>query len=463
MDQLHTISRPIFAAEKLEVRRLDYFALPEEFHRLFRTYDRQFAASYGMPNKGLKTLRNSAWTKNNQLSSSLLRTAASFRTSELRYAIESCTKALCCAEIHTDQVSMVYYKRANYYYQMNSYHQALVDIELAHKAGCSAALKLELEILQGLCQKFISDESYKTALASKNKLETEENNSIPCLADELEIATNEQFGRHIVAKRNIGVNKIISAEENFASINVHDAGPMCYTCSVDSTNFIPCPDCADVVFCSLNCMQSNLVHKIDCQTTYHRMTSELQYNIRTILMAVTAFPNIEMLMTFVQECVISAELPKSVNDLPSKYGLYLKLSKSPLKKDVMLDSYEVFEMILTIPAIERLFDSEQKQRFLMCLCAHHLAINRLNSFGDEESASIFSVSSLYNHSCAPNLSIMHIANWMFCKTNRKIEKGEQLFISYLGDYTDQPTEWRRDELKSLFQFECKCSKCTMNK
>lgn len=37
--------------------------------------------------------------------------------------------------------------------------------------------------------------------------------------------------------------------------------------------------------------------------------------------------------------------------------------------------------------------------------------------------------------------------------------GQQLFISYLGDFEDQTTKQRQNELKSRYLFECECDKC----
>lgn len=54
--------------------------------------------------QGLETLQNASWTKNNEVSSSMLHTATISKGCDLRYAIESCTKALCFAEPGTELV-----------------------------------------------------------------------------------------------------------------------------------------------------------------------------------------------------------------------------------------------------------------------------------------------------------------------------------------------------------------------
>lgn len=409
----------------------------------------------------LITLQNLAWTKSNAQSSKLLRTAEIFRTSELlHYAIECCTKALAFAEKGTDQVSMAFAERAKYFYYMKSSQKALNDIRLAREADCSKRFELELKILQEKIERseqmnedkaeIIPDIQLKLSLAGKM--------NYPCLANSLEIVENELFGRHIIAKCDIGMNQIVSIEEVFAGIHDYDAEPTCYTCSTRSKNFIPCPNCADVYFCDSQCMQSNAFHIFDCQTAYHRMPQHIRYNIRTILIAMSAFAaNIDDLMSFVEQCVSSDNLPRTVNDLQSKYWFYLKLHKSPMKEEIEQFTGIIFKYIMAIPKIKNLFDSERKRRFLLGLLSHHYAINIINSFGDETSLCIFAVSSFFNHSCAPNLANQQRANLMYCRTSRPIQKGEQLFISYLDN--DQPTESRKNILRTSFHFECKCSKC----
>lgn len=410
----------------------------------------------------METSKNSIWSKSNELSSALLNTAAIFQRSnyhEVRCAIESCTRALCCAETGTDHVPMAFENRANCFYQLELYGQALADIELAFQAGCTENSMLKLEEIRVDCQQMKGSIRTGQSMAeSIRKLDLEADQHFPCIANVLTIANNKRFGRHIIARCDIGVGQTVLVEEYFASVSDSEAELICYTCMAKSKNFIPCPYCADVVFCSRNCMRLNVIHKMDCNTTYHRMPLDVQFTIRTILIAVSMFDsNIDNLMALVEHSFDSSDLPESATELQSKYRLFLKLQKFPrMGRNA---TRETFRMIMTIQLIEDLFDSAPKQRFLEKLLSHHSAIIGLNSFGDETSTSISVVASLLNHSCLPNLLHKNIGNWIICKTARPIMKGEQLFISYLGD-CNEPTEWRQKELQWIFQFECECPRCS---
>lgn len=116
-------------------------------------------------------------------------------------------------------------------------------------------------------------------------------------------------------------------------------------------------------------------------------------------------------------------------------------------------------LYLIIPSVNIAFDSESKQRFLLHLILHHLAINVTNAIESEFTASIGAVLSLFNHSCAPNLYNYSVDNRKLCITIRPVKKGEQLFISYLGPDDEQTAKQRQHLLKSKWNFECKCDKC----
>lgn len=411
--------------------------------------------------EALQTEQRNNFTKSNEKSSALLHEGSQFfQESDFYRAIESYTKSLCFAESGSENMSMAFENRANCFYQLKLYDQALTDIELALEAGCTENALLKLEKLRVNCQQMKPVNGASQSIAeSIRKLDLEANRNFPCIADALTITNNERFGRHIIAKYDIGVGQNVLMEDSFASINSSTV-QMCYTCLGEEKNFIPCPECTDVVFCNNECMRSNLVHKMDCQTPYHRMPYKVQFIIQTILVAVASFPDVDSLMTFVEDCIGSDDLPESVKDQKSKYRLYLKLKKTLLNEKIaLLDVHDIFKLIMLIPSIEARFDSERKQRFLVHLLLHHLAINVINGYESETTTSIGAVLCLFNHSCAPNLFNYAVEDRKFCVTIRPVKKGGQLFISYLGRCAGEPARQRQYELKSRWHFECKCDRC----
>lgn len=90
---------------------------------------------------------------------------------------------------------------------------------------------------------------------------------------------------------------------------------------------------------------------------------------------------------------------------------------------------------------------------------------------DRVGTALFLQSSLLNHSCVPNLDISFTSGEshghpdralrLNAISNRDIEAGEQLFISYVdadtGEFADG--ENRRAWLRAAYGFECRCPRC----
>lgn len=369
---------------------------------------------------------NSTSSKSNEKSSDYLQYADQFyQHLDFECAMHNYTKALCYAEIGTANVSMALANRAQCFFQMKQYDRAMVDINLALEAGCTTkGLMSNLRKLQDVCQAAIDvDERVRKADERQYQLDFEEHTKFPCLANVANVQQNAKFGKHIVAKQDIDVGKVVLVEENFVSVAQCDERT-CYTCLAESKNFIACPCCTDVVFCDEKCMNSNETHRLECHTIYHEMAYKMQFIIRTVLVATTAFPSIDHLMTFVEDHIGRETLPKPLTDLQSKYSLYFMLKKFPLGGNAINDVHNLLESAMAIPSVRQTFATLQHKRFLMHLLLHHLAANINNGYENDHTTSIGLVLCLFNHSCAPNLFNCAIDNKKICVTIRPVKKGK---------------------------------------
>ncbi|CUI14661.1 Hypothetical protein, putative [Bodo saltans] len=90
--------------------------------------------------------------------------------------------------------------------------------------------------------------------------------------------------------------------------------------------------------------------------------------------------------------------------------------------------------------------------------------NLLHSSG----VALYSIGSKFNHSCTPNVRFLPSprnrveALAVLCTSQGVVERGEELFISYvdLDSKLMQRTAERRDELLRHYGFHCLCSRCT---
>lgn len=230
---------------------------------------------------------------------------------------------------------------------------------------------------------------------------------------------------------------------------------MCYTCFRVCMTCLACPNCSDMTFCSVDCKNRNQIHKFECGTFHSHLQHELRFEIKALLIAIVSFSNVDDLIQFVEDTLLenSEKLPMSLNedDLKSKYHFFFKLNTSAPHDFALKSAYIVYEYAISLPKIHDLFNNDRKMHFLMHLIMHHCLNSKTNSDASENSKFVGYVSSLLNHSCAPNVISLFLGNSIICVTGRPIQKGEQLFTRYSYSNRNSPTnDWG---------FDCKCEKC----
>lgn len=397
--------------------------------------------------------------KNNQRSTEL-RNAGNeiFLSGNAFDAIRYYSQSLCYA-IDSENIPLAYVNRSACFFRLKMHDKAFRDLELAKKANLPDRMRSKVEKLEKECQK-VTDSIEKRANYLP-KLSYEADKNYKCMANVLEIVQNDVFGRHIVAKCDIPVGKIVLLEECFVACTKsgHD---MCYTCYRQMDNFIPCPNCPDVLFCSTECSERKMIHRLECSKMSLTNDIKTKLTVDAILVAIETFSGVDNLMNFVDKVLCDDDLdklPTSVHDAKSKFHFYFKLTKTGMFHHQLLYTvHEVYNSVLAVCKIADLFDSKEKQRFLMHFVAHIYFINHANSIGSETIRRVINVFSILNHSCAPNLYTRFAGKVHHCTTIRPVRKGEQLFISYLGTQKQTLNE-RRAELKSKWDFLCGCDKC----
>lgn len=118
----------------------------------------------------------------------------------------------------------------------------------------------------------------------------------------------------------------------------------------------------------------------------------------------------------------------------------------------------VFARLIGTKGITNRFKSGREKRFLFNLISHHQLILEGNAFADDRQSSIGIIASLFNHSCAPNLTNYSDAKFRYLTTIRPVKSGEQLFISYTSD-SNSSTQNRQRFLLDNFGFNCSSSSC----
>lgn len=373
-------------------------------------------------------------------------------------------QSLCYAEIGSENVSLAYANRSSSFLHLKMYNECLVDIELAKQANYPTKLMPKLEKRRADCLKLM--DKYE----GEYKLSYETDEHFPGMANVLEIRCDKKFGRHIVAKADIPAGKIILAEKTFITHYMKTRYNSCATCMSVSRNFIACTQCTSTLFCDSKCADSNEAHRMDCQEDFIYTEPSLEYYMNAILFLLSIFTNVECLIEFVLENVMQKRrpsAPKSLADVECKFQalLQLAMNKCPIAELIhqrLKEAYTTYNTLLMRKSIKKLFETEQKRRFLMHLVLHINCVMKNNGFkAGKIQLNLYIIASYFNHSCAFNvIGLSSGENVRYCKTVRPIKSGQQLFISYFGgkgfDYSE---EYRQKFLYDNFGFQCKCERC----
>lgn len=402
-------------------------------------------------------------SKNNEISSHFRDEGNKvFKKQQYQDAMEFYNLSLRFAEMETDNMSKAYANRSACFLHMQKYDECLIDINLAKNANYPPQLMRRLTERETDCMEKLKEKPHKNQAMREWKLSYPAKERFPGMANVLEVRYNDEYGRHIVATEDIDVGKTVLMEDAYLFGEDQEINySFCDTCAKGENNLIPCPNCISVMFCNNECMGNNITHKLECGSK-----SEKNIIMQSILIAISTFDsNIEELMEFVGNVLAdkTSNLPEQPIDHRSKYRFFLKSVALPEIhiEDLTIDFYK---MIMAMNKIGILFDSMQKQRFLMHLILQHIRIIHTNSIqsvaSDNRSIDkLHSILSLLNHSCIPNLIILDEKMKSIAIIIRPIMKDEQLFFTYRSEMMQMNTNERQKILIENYNFKCKCSKC----
>lgn len=377
-----------------------------------------------------------------------------FRKKQWREAMELYNRSLRYAADGSDNISLAYGNRSACFFYLQMYSRCLIDIQLAKAANYPQHLMRKLDDRKAASLTQMQKSAQKETVPLSMSYAADE--TYACLANVLELRTNDEFGKHFVAKSDLKVGEIVMLEEMFAFGARSIDRTFCSTCLKVMSNFIPCHHCTSA-FCDAHCLESNELHKIDCGASYHYMPRADDITIvKSILIAVNAFATVDDLMAFVESALAArdVELLNGLSNSQVKYGRFLKLLLVPkvLNSELIAQYWFAYRNLLEIREIQQRFNTKQKSRFLMHLIWHHILIVKSNTYtvrlptnGFVNTAGKFTA--LLNHSCTPNVFITFSGNQQMAITIHPVKKGDQLFTEY------------KNVDKSNFTFVCKCTKC----
>eukprot|EP01117_Protostelium_nocturnum_P018311 TRINITY_DN7634_c0_g1_i5.p1 TRINITY_DN7634_c0_g1~~TRINITY_DN7634_c0_g1_i5.p1 ORF type:complete len:250 (+),score=62.88 TRINITY_DN7634_c0_g1_i5:590-1339(+) len=149
--------------------------------------------------------------------------------------------------------------------------------------------------------------------------------------------------------------------------------------------------------------------------------------------------------------------------------IYSQVPDDGAVKQLMDEQFDIFreDILNDHPEAKEAFDEKWYKRIIGILSLNlfkvripHLNKDLQPSFEMDAGKSLYFLSSMYNHSCIPNVSPSFTGanSKLEMISNTKIEKDDELFISYID--STLPYEERKELLLEAYGFECNCAKCT---
>lgn len=405
-----------------------------------------------------------------------------FAMNKWNEAMEWYNKSLCFAENGSEMLGLAYANRASCFFYMKMYAKFFVDIELAKQYKYPENLMEKLEKRVAKCLVLMEKEEDKSE-SMNPVLEYEPNEKFPCLANILKIQNNRQFGRHIIATDDIDVGKKVMVEQNYLAETFELKYKTCNICLKSDKNFKPCNKCVIALFCS-DC-EKNQLHDIECEInpSYLNISgieNQRMIGVRSVLLAMNAFPDINQLITVVEKIVNGKHLamPESLLNPQSKYRAFLQLfihSEELNLVELPKAIYFIYRTLMDHSEVATYFCTDSHKRFLMHLIGHHMVT--LDHLSENISVSVAELSghlgfnlytkgvcmnivaSYFNHSCAPNVCLEIKDGFTICNVIRPIRKNEQLFISYVDEMKNKAE--RQMELFLRYHIYCTCDRCKL--
>lgn len=307
-------------------------------------------------------------------------------------------------------------------------------------------------------------------LNGKPLLPINESRAFPSLRN-LVFKENINFGKHLVTSEHVSMGEVVIEARPFARIEYWTSTEdKCFECNeITKKAFITCPHCPNVRFCSEKCSLSQL-HKTKCQAIFScddcyivRLTVEI---MRT---AIQSAPNMTAFLEFCGGILFEGK--KSITCIPpfSTYGEIIQLKCKPIKKNVVDIANRARNLIMKLPELQK-YKNRGVLNIMFNLALRHAASIETNCFCEAtqmQSASlvrccILDAASRINHSCSPNVNFSFIEEHgvVIFVANQPIQKGKQIFISYLkNDLREKKTERRQKYLRRHWNFICRCRRC----
>lgn len=294
------------------------------------------------------------------------------------------------------------------------------------------------------------------------------NPQIPFVANCLKMQTSAEKGRHVVTNEDLKPGQIISIEKPYTNALTKDHRyRKCANCFKENfLSLIPCSSCTCTMFCSRQCLaeSENGFHMYECPVVDLLWTQFEEYalTLRMVYKAFTTFGSIEELIDIRKKANKNANATNAfsfdhTNDDVSEKVRYEWMHNLQTNEQFRME-YELMDRcckvaILYHHLIEKtrfgeILRTERERDTLMAVILQHTQVSSINCFNcfqyddvhhyaftelkplDVFSRGIYPLSSLFNHSCAPNTATIASGTKLVTYVTRPIKSKEEVTTCY---------------------------------
>jgi len=300
----------------------------------------------------------------------------------------------------------------------------------------------------------------------------------------LRVDYRSDVGRHVKAAKTINAGDTLVVEEPFASVLYYSKmGTNCDNCFRKLRNVIPCPGCAGIGFCSVECRDKACAsyHKYECH--FQDLVQGLGSSslVRLALRIITCYP-LDYYKKLRLQLVSNVECSEFKNTYVSLFNL-VGLQKERWAEDIFARTMmavallKILKKSLYFPDRSDAETFTDDEIFIGSLILHHLNVLQFNAHevyevirGSETKLkpyknhviglAVYPRSSYFNHSCQPSTARINIGNKLVIKSLMHIDKGEEVNDNYGQVFYFKESKERQRELNARYWFKCRCKPCT---
>uniref|UniRef100_A0A182N1D4 SET domain-containing protein n=1 Tax=Anopheles dirus TaxID=7168 RepID=A0A182N1D4_9DIPT len=398
----------------------------------------------------------------------------------------------------SEERAEAYLNRSAVSFKLKRYEDCLVNFRLAH--GTNQAARI-VNLMKDRERMALDSLAYIISVPPNARRLQKHMNEFPLssrtrVKTALELRKNDQFGRHVVTNCDLSAGQVVIVEKPFASVlKSYLRCVRCAFCYEERLfTLIPCEGCTVEMYCSQECMGKayEAYHRYECAILrdMHRISVEYAWvALRTVATAIASFDhNLEAMKEHIERLDESSVNAFGMNwqtaTAKDKYNTIHVLSSYQAHRKIyvafaafhanviyhlLIDRTELRPICIVKPELRKLlFDLVLRN---LKVAANNATKQNFFSYKVSEQSyrsepyahACFSMSSMLNHSCAPNVLKLALRGGRCAVVVlRPIRQGEQLFVSYGDCHKTAPRPARQRSMILFDNFMCKCVACKHN-